>query len=136
MKHYINLLILILLSSIFQMTVNAEVITRPEIVWNGIWFFTLGVSNLSDTLPSGQAIRFRLNGNEVVDLDTLLPVAGKVGDEGVLFTEFDASRDGEAVIGIGCDWWFQLSSMVKNVPPPGKPVMAQFFTLRGIIPSP
>ena len=107
MRHRITFTIPILLNIILLLTAKAEAPSRPEIVWSGIWYFTPGTRNLSDDELPERASRFRLDGSEIIDLDTLLPAAGKTGDEGVLFTELEASHDGEAVLGIGCDWWFQ-----------------------------
>ena len=41
------------------------------------------------------------------DLDKVLKQKGKLYDEIILYNRFTSDRDGIALIGIGCDWWFE-----------------------------
>lgn len=76
-----------------------------DIVLPTVWYAVQGKPNADWMHTPGKGGSLTLP--RECNLDKVLKKKGKLYDEIILYNRFTSAHDGIALIGIGCDWWFE-----------------------------
>ena len=77
-----------------------------EFKFNEDWFFVPGEPNDNWDKNFQNGIKFKMD-KTCIDLDSLSNKKGKALDQGVVYNQVIAEKDGFIFLGCGVDWWFE-----------------------------